>query len=78
VLKIDMGLTREIEQNHRSRAIVASVVGMAASLGMGVVTEGVETEEQLDLLVGMGCRQFQGYYFSRPITVEEFEARVLG
>ena len=78
VLKIDMGLTREIERNHRSRAIVASVVGMAASLGMGVVTEGVETEEQLDLLVGMGCRQFQGYYFSRPITVEEFEARVLG
>ena len=78
VLKIDMGLTREIEQNHRSRAIVASVVGMAESLGMGVVTEGVETEEQLDLLIDMGCHQFQGYYFSRPITVEEFEARIRG
>ncbi|MBQ3704695.1 MAG: diguanylate cyclase [Oscillospiraceae bacterium] len=43
--------------------------------GMDVVAEGVETETQLKSLIDMGCRRFQGYYFSRPLTVEEFETR---
>ena len=40
---------------------------------MTVITEGVETKEQVDMLTGMGCRIFQGYYFSKPIPINEFE-----
>jgi EAL domain-containing protein (putative c-di-GMP-specific phosphodiesterase class I) len=75
VLKIDMSFLREIRDGERSRAILQSVIGMADSLGMDVITEGVETEEQLRALSEMGCSHFQGYYFSRPVPVEEFEAR---
>ena len=77
VLKIDMSLLNEIETRQRSRTILASIINMARSLGMGVVTEGIETKSQLQSLAAMGCEIFQGYYFSRPITVEEFELRYL-
>ena len=75
VLKIDMSLLHETENKQRSRIILASIINMADSLGMDVVTEGVETETQLRSLLEMGCHHFQGFYFSRPVTVEEFEAR---
>ena len=77
VLKIDMSLLNEIETRQRSRTILASIINMARSLGMDVVTEGIETKSQLQSLAAMGCEIFQGYYFSRPITVEEFELRYL-
>lgn len=76
VLKIDMSLSCEIRDKERSRIIVQSLIGMADSLGMEVITEGVETEQQLRLLSEMGCSHFQGYYFSRPVPVEQFEALV--
>ena len=76
VLKLDMSLLHEIESNQRSRTIVESVVNMALTLGMDVVAEGVETQAQLELLVAMGCRFFQGYYFSRPVPVAEFEQKL--
>ena len=76
VLKIDMSLIREIESKPRSRTILESIVNMAISLGMDVIAEGVETSTQLELLAAMGCRHFQGYYFSRPICVDDFEAMV--
>ena len=75
VLKIDRSLVQEIAQQERSRIILKSIINMATSLGMQVVAEGVETEIQLQLLLEMGCRSFQGYYFSRPIPVEEFESK---
>ena len=75
VLKIDMSLLREIENKQRSRIILESIIGMAASLGMDVITEGVETETQLSLLRDMGCRHFQGYYFSRPLSPEAFDKK---
>ena len=40
---------------------------------MSVIVEGVETKKQLEMLTGMGCRLFQGYYFSKPLSVEKFE-----
>lgn len=73
VLKIDMDFLHEIETQHRSRVILQSVVDMAQSLGMDIISEGVETTQQLDILVSMGCRHFQGYLFSRPVPVDEFE-----
>ena len=75
VLKIDMSFLREIKDRERSRIILKSVISMAGSLGMDVITEGVETEQQLRALTEMGCAHFQGYYFSRPIPVDEFEMR---
>ena len=75
VLKIDMSLLREIESNERNRTILESIVNMATSLGMDAVAEGVETETQLKLLAAMGCRYFQGYYFSRPISIDDFESK---
>ena len=73
VLKIDISLLREIESKERSRIILESVINMANSLGMEVITEGVETEEQLRTLSDMGCHHFQGYYFSRPVPASDFE-----
>ena len=75
VLKIDMSFLREIEDSERSRIILKSVINMADSLGMDVITEGVETEQQLLALSEMGCNHFQGYFFSRPIPVDEFEMK---
>ena len=73
VLKIDMSFLQEIRNNERNRIILQSVISMAYSLGMDVITEGVETEEQLRILTEMGCNCFQGYFFSRPVPVEVFE-----
>ena len=75
VLKIEMSLLREIDCKERSRTILESIIQMATSLDMDVVTEGIETEAQLKSLVAMGCRHFQGYYFAKPMQVEAFEAR---
>ncbi len=73
VLKIDMSLLSEIESKQRSRIILESVINMAGSLGMEVITEGVETLSQMNSLATMGCRNFQGFYFSQPVTVDEFD-----
>ena len=72
VLKIDMSLMQEIEHKPRSRIILESIIDMAGSLGMDVICEGVETEEQLNLVKAMGCKHFQGYYFSCPVPPEQF------
>ena len=74
VLKIDMGFLREDGGATRGMIILRSVINLADSLGMEVITEGVETERQFSTLSEMGCSHFQGYYFSRPIPVEAFEA----
>lgn len=77
VLKIDMLFLRETENQERSRTILNSIISMSRALGMEVITEGVETEEQVEMLRSMGCDAFQGYYFSKPVPVEEFEAKYL-
>ena len=75
VLKIDMSLLHEIDRKSRSKIILSSIIDMANDLGMEVITEGIETEAQLKTLSEMGCHQFQGFYFARPIPAEEFENR---
>lgn len=75
VIKIDMSFLHEIEASERCRNILKSVIDLAASLGMDVITEGVETEQQLRILTDMGCSHFQGYFFSCPIPLETFEAK---
>ncbi len=53
--------------------VINAIITMAKALNMTVITEGVELENQADALTIMGCDIFQGYYFSRPIPVSEFE-----
>lgn len=77
ILKIDMAFLRETENKLRSRIILKSIISMTKKLGMKIVTEGVETEEQFEGLKEMGCDYYQGYLFSKPISVEEFEKKYL-
>ncbi|MDO5154462.1 MAG: EAL domain-containing protein [Eubacteriales bacterium] len=73
VLKIDMGFLREIKTRERTKVILGMIVDLAKQLEMTVITEGVETKEQVDYLTSVGCDMFQGYYFAKPISVEQFE-----
>lgn len=78
VLKIDMAFLSVTEDETRSRQIVTMIISMAKALGMEVVSEGVETKEQVEYLTASGCDLFQGYYFERPIPIEVFEEKYLG
>lgn len=77
VLKIDMGFLRASENEAKGQDILESIISLAGKLGMDVITEGVEKNSQLQMLSLMGCRIFQGFYFSQPIPVEEFESKYL-
>ena len=77
ILKIDMGFLRASENEVKGRDILETIIVLAKKLGMEVITEGVETKEQLDMLSAMGCNMYQGYYFSKPIQVDEFENKFM-
>jgi diguanylate cyclase (GGDEF)-like protein len=70
-IKIDKSFVDNVTSDHQSAIIVASVSRLAASLGMTVVAEGVETEEQRRILIAAGCGALQGYHFGRPMTPRE-------
>ena len=76
ILKIDMVFLQQAGKNSRARTIVDEVITMARRLGIISLTEGVETKAQYDGLMEMGCQLYQGYYFARPMPVEEFERYV--
>ncbi len=74
VLKVDQSFIRNITTDPGDAAITRAVVAMAHSFGMSVIAEGVETLAQLDFLRDLGCEEFQGYYFSKPLPAKEAEA----
>lgn len=74
-LKVDMGFLRQTSHQERSRTILKMIISLSKQLGMEVVTEGVETKEQVDFLTEIGCDIFQGYYFAKPMPVSEFEQK---
>ena len=73
VLKIDMIFLRETVNVTRSTTILKNVISMSKELGMPVITEGVETKDQVDFLQRTGCDMYQGFYFAKPMNVESFE-----
>jgi EAL domain-containing protein (putative c-di-GMP-specific phosphodiesterase class I) len=72
-LKIDQSFVRDISDDPDDKAIVTAIIKMASSLDMKTIAEGVETAAQLTYLRLHGCDEVQGYYFSKPLTAEEFE-----
>lgn len=71
VLKVDRAFTRELATGRHGTDFFRTIVSMAHVLGMQVVAEGVETEEQLAILQAVGCNEVQGYLVSRPVPAEE-------
>ncbi|MBQ6603366.1 MAG: EAL domain-containing protein [Eubacterium sp.] len=75
-LKLDMQLIRTAFKDRKDTRLLEAVIGLAQSLGLPTVAEGVETAEQVFTLKAMGCDIVQGYYFSKPLPVEEFNEYV--
>ncbi|MCF8199216.1 MAG: PAS domain S-box protein [Sulfuritalea sp.] len=76
-LKIDQSFVNDILTDPNDAAIARTIVALAESLGLEVIAEGVENESQRAFLVSSGCRAFQGYFFSRPLPIRDFEEYAL-
>lgn len=72
-IKIDSAFVQALEMQERSRAIVTSIIHLAHGLGLALLAEGVETQEQADILLSLGCDHIQGYYYSKPLPAGAFE-----
>jgi len=72
-LKIDKSFVDSVLEDERAANMIQSIIYIASSHNMHVVVEGVELEKQVDALIKMGCRRFQGYYFSRPERLDKIE-----
>jgi diguanylate cyclase (GGDEF)-like protein/PAS domain S-box-containing protein len=72
-MKIDRAFVRDILEDATSGAIAQTVIALSRAMGLSVIAEGVETEEQRDYLIALGCHAFQGFLFSQPLPLEELE-----
>lgn len=71
-LKLDMGFVKKIGKDQKSDAIVVSIIDLAHRMGMKVVAEGIENQQQSDFLRAHGCDYLQGFYYYKPMSAEEF------
>jgi EAL domain-containing protein (putative c-di-GMP-specific phosphodiesterase class I) len=72
-LKIDRSFVRDILVDDSSGAIAQTIISLSGAMGLSVIAEGVETADQREFLNRLGCHSFQGYLFSRPLPLKEFE-----
>jgi diguanylate cyclase (GGDEF)-like protein/PAS domain S-box-containing protein len=72
-IKIDQSFVRDLVFDNNDVAIVQTIVAMAKSLNLEVIAEGVETEEQFQILLNKSCTYYQGYLFGKPVPIEEFD-----
>lgn len=75
VIKIDRVFLKKSSHEERGEQILRSIISLSHDIGMDVITEGVENVDQLSMLAKMNCDWFQGYYFSKPIAVVDFEEK---
>ena len=73
VLKLDMGFLKSSDHSAKGGNILTAILKMAESLKMQTIAEGVETKEQVEFLKSIGCKYVQGFYYSKPLPVDEFE-----
>ena len=73
VLKLDMGFLKSSDYSAKGGNILTAILKMAESLKMQTIAEGVETKEQVEFLKSIGCKYVQGFYYSKPLPVGEFE-----
>ena len=73
-LKIDRSFVRDIATDSSDRAIVCTIISIASTLDINVIAEGVETDKQRQFLLDNGCSNYQGYLFSKPLPIGEFES----
>ena len=72
-IKIDRSLLSKIENDRKTVAIIETLIKLAHTLELDVIAEGVEMQDQLELLKSLNCDKIQGYFISKPIDREEFE-----
>ncbi len=72
-IKIDQSFVRDIVSDKSDAVLVQTIIDMSRNFGLEVIAEGVETDQQLEILQRNGCHAFQGYLFGRPVTLDEFE-----
>ena len=75
-LKIDRSFVKDLASDPKEEAIVSAIIVLAHSLGMDVVAEGVETQEELSIVKKHHCDKMQGYLFSRPVSAKDFETLI--
>ena len=73
-LKIDQSFVRDLAFDNSDRAIVRTIIAMAQALNLDVIAEGVELEDQRLTLLDKGCMSYQGYLFSKPVPIDQFNA----
>ena len=73
ILKIDRSFVTDLSDDEGSRSIAQAIIALAHALHKSVVAEGIETQEQADLLRDWGCEEAQGYYFGHPLSADAFE-----
>jgi diguanylate cyclase (GGDEF)-like protein/PAS domain S-box-containing protein len=77
-LKIDRAFVRDMLVDATSGAIAKTIISLSKAMGLSVIAEGVESEDQREFLAGQGCHSFQGYLFSRPLPAQEFQLLLSG